>query len=100
MTRIEELHEYKDQLYRIANRYGIRKVYVFGSVARGEERETSDVDFLIEMEDGASALGVGGFQFEVQQLLGLQVDVVPTFALPSVEDRRFVNSIQAEAISL
>ncbi len=42
-----------------AAKYGIRKVYVFGSVARGESNPASDIDLLIEMEAGASAFGVG-----------------------------------------
>jgi predicted nucleotidyltransferase len=70
---------------------------VFGSLARGEETSTSDVDLLIEMDMNASALGVGGFQHEVAQLLQVSVDVVPTFALPRINDRAFVKTIQTEA---
>lgn len=98
--RIEELTYYKDQIYRIAAKYQITKVYMFGSVARGESKDTSDLDFLIEMKDGASALGVGGFQYEVQQLLGINIDVIPTYVFPNVDDREFVLSIQAEAVAL
>lgn len=98
--QLEELKKLKEQLYRIAAKYGISKVYVFGSIARGESNEISDVDFLIEMEAGASAFGVGAFQFEAQKLLGIHTDVIPVFALPRVEDKTFVHSVQAEAIAL
>jgi len=98
--RIEDISRFKEQIYRIATKHHITKVYVFGSVARGESEETSDVDFLIEMEEGASALGVGGFQYEVQQLLGINIDVIPTYVFPSVDDREFVMSVQAEAVAL
>jgi predicted nucleotidyltransferase len=98
--QLEEIKKRKQQLYNIAAKYGIRKVYVFGSVARGESNEVSDIDFLIEMEAGASAFGVGAFQFEVQQLLGIQTDVIPTFTLPYVEDKTFVQSVQAEAVAI
>jgi predicted nucleotidyltransferase len=98
--RIEDLKNLKAQVYQIAARHGISKVYVFGSVARGEPAEVSDVDFLVEMEEGASALGIGGFQFEVQQLLGIKIDVIPTFILPNITDRDFVQSIQSEAVAL
>ncbi len=98
--QLEEIKKRKQQLYKIAAKYGIRKVYVFGSVARGESNEVSDIDFLIEMEAGASAFGVGAFQFEVQELLGIHTDVIPTFTLPKVEDKSFVQSVQAEAIAL
>jgi len=98
--QLEDIKKLKQQLYQIAAKYGIRKVYVFGSVARGESSEISDVDFLIEMEADASALGIGAFQFEAQQLLGVHTDVIPTFTLPKVEDKIFVQSVQSEAVAL
>jgi predicted nucleotidyltransferase len=98
--QIEEILRYKDQIYQIAAKYNITKVFVFGSVARGEGDETSDIDFLIEMEAGASALGVGGFQYEVQKLLGIPVDVIPAYIIPKVDDREFVQNIRTEAVAL
>jgi predicted nucleotidyltransferase len=98
--RIEEIKRVKQQLYQIAAKHGISKVYVFGSVARGESSDVSDVDFLIEMDDNVSAFGVGAFQYEAQQLLGINIDVIPTFALKRVEDQDFVKSVQSEAIAL
>ena len=98
--RIEEINSFKEQLYQIAAKYGISKVYVFGSVARGDICEISDVDFLVEMDDNASALGIGGFQFDVQQLLGVEIDVIPTFVLPRVDDQDFVRNITSEAVAL
>jgi predicted nucleotidyltransferase len=98
--QLEDIKKFKRQLYQIAAKYGIRKVYVFGSLARGESKETSDVDFLIEMDPNASALGIGAFQFEAQQLLGVSIDVIPTFTLPKVEDKSFVQSVQSEAVAI
>lgn len=98
--RIDEIKKLRQQLYQIAAKHGIRKVFVFGSVARGESGDVSDVDFLIEMGDDISALGVGAFQYEVQQLLGIKIDVIPTFALKRVEDQDFVKSVQSEAVAL
>lgn len=98
--RLKNLDHYKDRIYQIAAKYQIRQVYVFGSVARGVSEDTSDVDFLIEMEEGASALGIGGFQYEVQQLLGIRIDVIPTYVLPRVEDHEFVENIRNEAVAL
>ncbi len=98
--RLEDIKKFKKQLYQIATKHGIRKLYVFGSVARGESSEISDVDFLIEMEADASALGIGAFQFEAQKLLGIHIDVIPTFTLPKVEDKTFVQSVQSEAVAL
>ena len=98
--RIEDLKKLKKQIERIAARNGISKVYVFGSVARGESGATSDVDFLIELEQGQSALGVGAFQHETEQLLGIHVDVVPTFALRGIEDQAFVDAVESEAVAI
>ncbi len=78
----------------------ISKVYVFGSVARGESNDISDIDLLIEMEDNASAFGVRPFQYEVQQLLGIDIDAIPTFALPKVEHQDYVKSVQTKADAL
>jgi len=98
--KLEEIKNMKQQLYQIAAKHGISKVYVFGSVARGESKEISDIDFLVEMEAGASVFGVGAFQYEAQKLLGIPIDVIPTFTLPKVEDKSFVRSVQAEAVAL
>ena len=98
--QIEELKRAKQKLYQIAARYGISRLYVFGSVARGESTDVSDIDFLIEMDEGESALGVGAFQYEAQQLLGIHIDVIPTFALQKVADQDFVRSVQADAVAL
>lgn len=100
LMQFDEIKKYKESIYRIAAQHGIIKVYVFGSVARGESNVASDVDFLIEMENNASALGVGGFQYEVQQLLGIHIDVIPTFVFPRIDDREFVRNIASEAIAL
>ena len=98
--RIEEIRKARQQLYQIAARHGITKVYVFGSVARGESKDASDVDFLIEMDEDVSALGVGAFQYEVQQLLGTPIDVIPTFALQRVEDQAFIRSVRSDAVAI
>ena len=98
--QFEDLKKSKRKLYEIAANHGIKKVYVFGSVVRGESSEVSDIDFLVEMEPGASVFGVGAFQYEAQKLLGIQIDVIPTFTLPKVEDKSFVQSVQAEAVAL
>lgn len=94
------IRQYAPQLLEIAQKHGIAKVYVFGSVARGDSTVKSDVDFLLELEEGASLFGVAGFSYEAEQLLGVSVDVVPLSTLPQVSDREFVMNIQKEAIAL
>ncbi|GBC95490.1 hypothetical protein HRbin16_01279 [bacterium HR16] len=70
------LREKRGEILRLAHLYGVRSVRVFGSVARGEADEESDIDLLVEMEQGRSLFDLGGFQAEVERLLGHHIDVV------------------------
>ena len=97
---IDHIRQFTPQILEIAQKHGISHIYVFGSTARGENTSHSDVDFLVEMHEGASLFGVAGFSYEVEKLLGIPVDVVPLSVLPLVKDREFVMNIQREAVSL
>lgn len=72
--------ERKDIL-RIAAEHGARDVRVFGSVARGEAREESDFDFLVEFQPGTSLLTHARLIVALEDLLGRKVDVVPARTL-------------------
>jgi predicted nucleotidyltransferase len=72
----ELLKEKRDEILRIAAKHGARNIRVFGSVARGEGDEKSDIDFLVEMEAGRSLLDMGGLLMDLRQLLGREVDIV------------------------
>ncbi len=54
---------------------------VFGSVAQGTADETSDVDFLVDLEEGRSLFDLGGLLMDLQELLHRKVDVVTKNAL-------------------
>jgi predicted nucleotidyltransferase len=60
MNRRDQLRENRDQILKIAERHGARNVRVFGSVARGEADDQSDIDLLVDMEPGRSLLDLGG----------------------------------------
>ncbi len=70
------LKQKREEILRIAAARGARNVRVFGSVARGEADEKSDVDILVDMEPGRSLLDLGGLWRELNELLGVKVDVV------------------------
>jgi len=61
---------------RVAARHGAHNVRVFGSVARGEAGEDSDIDLLVELEPGRSLRDQAGLIVELLDLLGRKVDVV------------------------
>lgn len=69
------LRSKRRQILKIAERHGARKVRVFGSVARGQARRGSDIDFLIEMDEGRSLLDHSALILELERSLKRPVDV-------------------------
>lgn len=65
----------------IAKTYGVRRVFLFGSYAKGTATEDSDVDLLIEKGRKLTLLGLAGIRQEASESLALPVDVVTTAAL-------------------
>ena len=71
------LVEKREEIIKIAARHGAYNVRVFGSVARGEETEKSDIDFLIDYDlKRISPWFPGGLLADLQDLLGCKVDIV------------------------
>lgn len=66
----------RDAILAIAERHGARNVRVFGSFARGDATETSDVDLLVSTTDHTSPWFPAGLKLDLEQLLGRRVDVV------------------------
>jgi predicted nucleotidyltransferase len=60
-----------------AARHGVRVLGVFGSVARGEETPSSDVDLLVALPEGMGLIGLGRVERELSDLLAARVDLVP-----------------------
>lgn len=67
----------RSEIKAIAGRFGASNVRVFGSVARGEEHERSDVDLLVDLAPGSGLLTLISLERELHALLGAKVDVVP-----------------------
>ena len=82
------LKEKREEILRIAAKHGARNVRVFGSVARGEADEQSDIDLVVEFEPGRSLLDHAALWLELQELLGCKVDVVSERGIkPRIRDR-------------
>ena len=76
MVTLATLLERRTEILALARRYRAGEVRVFGSVARGENTDHSDVDFLIKPERGCSLFDLGGLLEDLQDLLGCRVDLV------------------------
>lgn len=81
MTIYELLKAKREEILSIAAQHGASNVRIFGSVARGEAREDSDVDFLVNLEHGRSLLDRIGLIQDLSDLLGRKVDVATEKAL-------------------
>ena len=72
----------------ILRRHGVRRAGVFGSTARGERRRGSDIDVLVEIDRDISLLDFVGIKLELEEALGMPVDLVEYSTIkPLVRDR-------------
>ena len=81
MSLDELLQARRVDILQTASKYGAYNVRVFGSVARGEADERSDIDLLVDMEKGRSLLDLAGLLIDLEDLSGCKVDVVTTDGL-------------------
>ncbi len=86
----------RDQILALAAHYGASNVRIFGSVARGEARPGSDIDFLVRLEDQRSLLDLVGLWQDLEDLLGCDVDVVTERGLKE----RMRERVLREAVAL
>lgn len=77
------LKTHRKEILQIASKHGVTKIRVFGSVARGDSRPDSDIDFLVNLESGRSLMDLARLLRELQTLLGRNVDVVTEAGLRS-----------------
>jgi predicted nucleotidyltransferase len=90
------LKNQRERILRIAAKYGAHNVRVFGSVARGDDSTDSDIDIVVDLDQGRSLLDQVGFKQELEELLGQSVDVVIEGGIsPYLQER-----ILAEAVPL
>jgi len=76
MTLAELLGDKRQDILQIAARHGATNMRVFGSVARGEAKPGSDIDFLVDVGPGRSAFFPAGLLADLEDLLGCKVDVL------------------------
>jgi predicted nucleotidyltransferase len=88
MTLCVDVEKLSGQILPVLKRFGVKKAAIFGSLARGEGSEESDVDILVEFEPGKSLLDLAGLKIELEETLGRRVDVSTYNSLhPLLKDR-------------
>jgi len=75
------IEQHRVEILAIAKKHGVTDVRLFGSMARNDADENSDVDLLVRPLQGTSLLDLGGLLMDAQELLGRSVDVVSERAL-------------------
>ena len=88
------IETHRVELLARARSHGITDVRVFGSMSRGDASDHSDVDLLVTLAPGVSALSLGGLLLDAQELLGCRVDVVTEASLhPALRERVMAASV-------
>jgi predicted nucleotidyltransferase len=96
MVSLADVRVRRDEILRIAARYGASDLRLFGSVVRGQARPTSDLDLLVRLDEGRSLLDHIALIQDLEDALGCHVDVVNERALHrTIRDR-----VLAEALPL
>lgn len=89
------LRQQRAAIRRVARRHGARNIRIVGSVARGEQTASSDVDFLVDMDPGRTLFDVAALHDDLEELLGRPVDVITSGAV-----RGRLRAVADEAVSL
>lgn len=76
------LRQHREAICLAAARYRVANPRVFGSALYGDDREGSDLDLLVDPLPGTTLFDLGGLQDELQELLGVPVDVLTLKDLP------------------
>jgi len=87
----EIIRKRREEILKLASAHGAYNVRVFGSVARGEDTESSDVDFLVSMEQDRNLFDQAGLLSDLQELLGRKVDVATDDSLYWLISRRILS---------
>jgi len=80
----------------VCRHYGVDKVFLFGSYARGEATEQSDIDLRVDLGDMLRGLDVADFYADMEDALGRRVDIMTTRQLP----KKFLQSIRSEEVQV
>lgn len=93
---IDTLRQHREEIIVIAHQYHADNVRLFGSVVRGDERQDSDIDLLVDFQPGSTLFDQLGLIESLSNKLGRKVDVISSRAL----NRHLAQKIQQEIVML
>lgn len=96
MSLYELVKQKREEILKLADKYGAYNVRIFGSVARKQDNENSDVDFLVDLRSGRSLWDLGGLWAELNELLKIRIEV---FTANTLKEKIRENAIN-EAIKI
>ncbi|MES2678178.1 MAG: nucleotidyltransferase domain-containing protein [Pseudomonadota bacterium] len=78
LTTLESLRARREEIYKIADKYCVSNIRVFGSVARGEDKKNSDIDLLVNIDYKSYGSGFAriSFKYEIEKFLHKKTDVI------------------------
>ncbi len=94
MKPSEALRFHRDDIRRVVEQSGTRNPRVFGSVLRGDDTESSDLDLLVDPMADTTLLDIARIQNRLQKLLGVTVDVLTPKALPEKSRERILSEAE------
>lgn len=94
MKPSEALRLHRSEILQIAGNARVRNVRVFGSTARGEDREDSDLDLLVDATEHTSLFDLAGMTIDLEALLTVHVDIVTSGALSALPAHRRVSAAE------
>ena len=96
MKPSQKIQQHQQTIKDLAQQFGIKNLRVFGSIAKGQDNENSDLDLLVEASPTTKLFDICGLQIELEELLNLKVDVVTDNSLPP----KFKEEVMQYAIPL
>ncbi len=76
MDIAKKIQSHRDQILKLGSQYGASNIRIFGSISRDEGKPTSDLDIIVTLDPGHTLLDLGGFLMDIQEILGIHVDIV------------------------
>ncbi|MCL2607879.1 MAG: nucleotidyltransferase domain-containing protein [Methanomassiliicoccaceae archaeon] len=90
--KILSIEELKEVIRPVAEKYGVERIYLFGSIAKGTNTEESDYDFCIEKGKVRDYFEFSAFYNAIEKAVGTEVDIITT----KTNNTEFLNKIKEE----